>query len=393
MAVKFTVRATVVLGLISLLWLSGCTEEANSSWHIQTVDMGKAGSLLNLGYGGHYAGRASSLAIDGQCHPHISYLYDEIDDWQSGPCYVKYAAWNGSGWGIQKVDGSTGDAHSTSLALDSRGHPHISYYAHRPRRVTYRGTRLRYVLKHAAWNGQSRSWDIQPVDSAIPVASFASLVLDSNDYPHITYCGYSDLQKHYEFRVYSVKYAAWNGSSWDIQTVDGVGERPSLALDSSGQPHISYTMNGDLKYAVCNGSSWDIQTVDTGHTFSVCLALNSGDHPYISYERDDNLKHAAWNGSSWGIQTVDTGQIYSVSLALDGSDQPHISYRRNRALKYAAYNGSSWDIETVDDTRSRSNSLALDSSGFAHISYGSDGNLKHATNAPSYRGQTGTVAE
>ena len=44
------------------------------------------------------------------------------------------------------------------------------------------------------------------------------------------------------------------GSAWDIQTVDSTqysGEYSSIALDSSGNPHISYFdgYEGNLKYA------------------------------------------------------------------------------------------------------------------------------------------------
>ena len=73
--------------------------------------------------------------------------------------------------------------------------------------------------------------------------SITSIALDSNGYPHISYSTNSDL-----------KYAKWTGTAWSKTTADSsgrVGEYISIALDSNGYPHISYydSTNKDLKYA------------------------------------------------------------------------------------------------------------------------------------------------
>ncbi len=228
-------------------------------------------------------------------------------------------------------------------------------------------------LKYAAWNGSS--WDIQTVDSTGTVGYWPSLALDASGYPRISYRDAANS---------SLKYAAWNGTSWDIQTVDSagvVGYDTSLALDASGYPHISYLdwTNYDLKYAAWNGSSWWIQSVDSAgdvgeHT---SLALDASGYPHISYYdlTNKDFKYAASNGSSWDIQTVDSaGNVGGFSsLVLDASGYAHISYYdwSNRDLKYAAWNGSSWDIQTVDSAGDVGfdTSLALEASGYPHISY------------------------
>ncbi len=207
-------------------------------------------------------------------------------------------------------------------------------------------------LNYAAWNGSD--WDIQTVDSTGDVGGWSSLALDARGYAHISYRDYTNDD---------LKYAAWTGSSWDIQTVDSaedVGRDTSLALDASGYPRISYYatigfLPGDLKYAAWNGTSWDIQTVDSAGSVGwwSSLTLDASGYPRISYydNTNDDLKYAAWNGTSWDIQTVDSaGDVgYCTSLALDASGHPRISYSdyTNGDLKYAAWNGSSWDIETV----------------------------------------------
>ena len=79
--------------------------------------------------------------------------------------------------------------------------------------------------------------------------------------------------------------------SWYKQTVDcngqSVGLETSLALDSSDYPHISYydQGNGNLKYAFWDCSHWNIQTVDSEGNVGrgSSIALDSSDYPHISY--------------------------------------------------------------------------------------------------------------
>jgi len=171
-----------------------------------------------------------------------------------------------------------------------------------------------------------------------------------------------------------------------------VGHWTSIALDSTGHPHISYHdyTNQDLKYTYEDGSGWHIETVDSDGNVGryTSLALDGSGHPHISYHDDTNqdLKYAYENGGGWHIETVDSDGRAGVftSIALDGSGHPHISYydATNHDLKYAYEDGSGWHIETVDSDGNvgQYTSLALDGSGHPHISYyrSDNGCLKYA---------------
>jgi S-layer protein (TIGR01567 family) len=298
-------------------------EWTGSAWNIQTVDSTQ------------YAGEFSSIALDSSGNPHISY-YDGYNG------MLKYANWTGSAWSIQTID--SGGYYGSSIALDSSGNPHISYNDGYPNND----------LKYAKWTGST--WSIQTVDLGGSVG-FTSLALDSSGNPHISYSdGYNG----------KLKYANWTGSAWSIQTIDSAGYYSSIALDSSGNPHISYidltTFPLKLKYAKWTGSAWVNQTVVSVGSVSTgaytSLALDSSGNPQISYYDNGDLKYAKWTGSMWSIQTVDLRSAYG-SLALDSSGNPHISYIDyvNQNLKYASYSATISVLPIIDNPKSNSSFL------------------------------------
>jgi hypothetical protein len=78
----------------------------SAGWHFETVEN---------------VGSSTSIALDGNDYPHISYYDDTSGD-------LKYAYKDWAGWHIETVDSEGDVGWYTSIALDRAGNPHISYY-------------------------------------------------------------------------------------------------------------------------------------------------------------------------------------------------------------------------------------------------------------------------
>jgi hypothetical protein len=283
-----------------------------SAWETQTLE----------------SGVGASLALDSFNNPHICYIYST-----QRSSYLKYTNWTGSNWNNQTVDSSfTGsfDSEINSLAMDSSNNPHTVYSEQ---------SDLNTTLKYASWTGSN--WSIQTIDSEAPSFAFygASISLDSNNYPRVLYGEGIVIYGAVFTNSSTVKYAEWNGQSWNIQTVFfNVSSFGNVALDSDGYPHFTYNVGSSLKYASWDGSTWSTQNVDSNHLISDSsfLALDHQNNPHISYYKDaelgsgtsGSLMYAYWTGSAWNTETVDNdGPNYGAGpIAVDPSGNPHKSY-------------------------------------------------------------------
>lgn len=311
----------------------------------------------------------TSLKFDALGNAHLAYA---VPDGNHYP--LKYAFWDHelNRWFVMQVARS---ASFVSLALDSKGRPHISFAD----QGTVSGCKLRY----AHWDGAAWKVEAVPLNSDI-ISYYTSIAMDPQDRPVISFYEYrgprdSDIRTR-------LRIAKWQGEGWLVQTVDGErgsGKFNSVAVDSRGGIHIGYANVGvsltneitgsvggaSMRYAFWDGA-WKMQTVEApkrggddyvGYVgYSAALTLDSNGAPHVVYTDATRniIKYAVRQDGRWRVQTVEAMAKAAYpdrnAIAVDDSGRPYIAYYDAGAgtLSVAYLDGKSWVIERIEANRS-----------------------------------------
>ncbi len=233
---------------------------AGDHWDFQTVD-------TNIGPDPYI-----SLALDANNVPHISYGDENTTD-------VRYATLVTDSWVVETI--ATGSSVAmTSIAVDSAGSPHISYFG--------KTRELMYAVK------DETGWDIQIV--ATGNNELSSLVLDSGGLAHISYLDYANVRFVYTEQT--------DDSTPPVTTASASspGNTPYTFGDWTNQP-ISVTLS-----ATDDGSgvASTYYTLDGGdqQTYSEPFTINDEGTHTLSFWSVDNVSH------------VETAQEKSVNIDL-----------------------------------------------------------------------------
>jgi hypothetical protein len=187
-----------------------------------------------------------------------------------------------------------------------------------------------------------------------------SLALDASGNPHIS-CAQADLSQ-----TTALMYTEKSSGIWSTETVftsyPDDGYESALVLDALGNPHISYTVTDNstskrtVYYATRASGVWSTQIVDTsgnaGPWNDIDLDLSGNPHIVYVDEAGAQLKYASYVGGAWSTQIADPGPDVGghVSLVIDYFNYAQISYTNAAgALKYVKDYAGSWVPLIVDD--------------------------------------------
>ena len=348
--------------LVLILWttmlaISGARAQSNHAWQVETVDSGN----------GAQVGGFAALAIDAAGNIHVAYY-----DYTHSALLYSYRARSDKRWFTTQVD-HKGAGTYVSLAVDDNDQPHLAY-----------NSPFEDGLHYATWNGQR--WKRQIIDSE-HINYYTSIRLDKEGHPRISYYLYHAPDRSY---LLHLKFAAFDGNQWTIETVDKrpeTGKFNSVAVDTRGYPHIAYSQvaRGDLFYAAWDGTRWNVSDVDSRRTHNDyvgtgnSIALDRNGAPHIAYlDTTKNLVKYAWlEEGRWQKEIVDElaarGEVDHVSLQMDRQGRAHLAYYDGGvgALKYAVRDEKGWHSEVVDHDGNvgKYPSLCLDANDLPYIAY------------------------
>lgn len=278
----------------------GFRSALNSRWYKMTLDE-------------HVGVFSTDIMLDGDGNPGICYT----------PRMMKYAHWDGKKWSIQNVDPGTGlIAYHCSLKYVRGKDPEITWYLESV-----------FALRIAAM--EDGTWKARTVEAGTQSGKYNSMVLDQKGLPHVAYNS---------FKNDELKYAYFDGKDWIRRALDtpepgtgmsGVGV--SLVLDSNDYPRISFYDMHSLKYARYDGNKWTKEVieelppfVDWGwKNFRSVQVLDHNGNPHICYESHLGLKHAWWDGKRWRTQLIKATSenwFFESAMTIDRDDNLYISF-------------------------------------------------------------------
>ncbi|MHC4751288.1 MAG: PEP-CTERM sorting domain-containing protein [Planctomycetota bacterium] len=186
-------------------------------------------------------------------------------------------------------------------------------------------------------------------------------------------------------------YATLYDTLYEIEVLDQrSGRGASLALDNQDQPHVSYSSySDDLRYAFWNGSAWQKEVISSAVNVSnwdTSICVDSIGTPYISYFTNDGTLMCAMRGSrgEWILRTVavTTGfyqVVHTSEIALGNDGQIHIIYNDGDASVREAISGpEGWTNRNIADTSNGEFATATQEEGTIHAAYGSGFDLWYA---------------
>ncbi len=297
-------------------------EEYGGYINMATLLNGSNVPIIDTVTKGYYYGPVS-IALNNLDEPSI--VFHEHNPGELGFAHRSNSLWT-------RINGTsfTHDGWDSDIVYDDNGVAHITS-------IDATGVGGGSGLHYRTFDGQDWNYDTLNTNR-LPYGYATSLTIDQGGEVHIAY---------HDFTTGKLMYSNKSSGVWVLNEIDslGAGYFAQIKLTSHDELYISYyqTINpnsGKVKLAFYNGTDWEISTVDS--LYNVDLSFNGSrrmidlildnDDPIISYGDKDVVKIATINESSWNIDLVIDESTTGVTLgqctnmAIDNSGKKHLVY-------------------------------------------------------------------
>lgn len=375
--------------------LTGATEFSQADYDGVEVDdttyaasLAASGAWVEVGSGSATGGGISdssgfsynpSLGVDGSGNPYVAW-----SDVTGGNEEIYIKKFDGSSWvevgSSSATDGGISDtsgwSYGPSVGVDGSGNPYVAWYD------STSGNSEIYVKRYdgADWvevgSGSASGGGISDDSGA---SQMPSLALDASANPYVAWYDYTGGDCEIYIKRFDgadwVEVGSGSASGGGISD-SGSSQRPSLALDGSGNPYVAWLDNTSGNYEVYvkrfdeaswvevgSGSASGSGISDTGSAYEhVSLALDGSGNPYVAWADgtypDCEIYIKRFDGTGWvevgsgsatgGGISDNSGWSGNPSLVLDGSGNPCVTWSDNTIgignaeIYMKRYDGANW---------------------------------------------------
>ena len=262
-------------------------------------------------------GAHASFVIDGEGRPAVVYV-----DLDQSSVMLAHAAEPGGEWAIETVaEGVHGLlAGGPSLAHDGDGRPQVAY-------ATDGGVMI-------AARTVAGVWETDPVVEVIEPANDLALAIDGSGVRHV-------LQRTIfsnALILHSDQGGSWSASAvpWgDDPDAGFLGDRPCLAVDPDGRPHVAYWTRVGVCHATADDDGeWQITVAipDEAAGPNPAISVDSHGHPVIACVNPagGNIELARLSANGWRSETIAAGSKFHdtagwVSMVVDDFGVLHLA--------------------------------------------------------------------
>ncbi len=296
------------------------------------------------------ASGALAMAINqGNNHLYMAYQVNKT---------LLYVEWDGVSWANDfAIEDDSDTGYTPSMALDSAGLPGVSYFDQTSSEIHYR------KKSNISWSS------LYYVDVSQTVGQCPVVKLDSQDRPHVIY---------YDYLFKSLRYKEY-GTQWSLRwpvapARDGTLEcQSALALTSAGLPRVAYHTFNNLYFAT-SGLPFTgfinetlVDTDAAAWIQFVSMALDSSGYPHIVYTKNDKLYHAFDDGTGWQIEAIrdknsqvqQSATMTAPSLVIDANNNLDLAFGNDSGLFFIARTSGGWQTAQQVSTSLPWNGISL----------------------------------